>query len=244
MTLLLIGGTSEIGNAVVRGLVSTGVVAGEVTRINRPTSTEASSSANGSVTFDGFWADTNHRELIKRTRQIVLSVGAFKATDGESLDPGNLWEMISVNARVNLDFLADFAAVFEEVRSENARVEIHLVSSVLADFSRQGTLDYSLSKNLVEKKLIDWAKNGPNWADLFVWKPAYVDTKFHRGKRRVRGVRTTLDYIEARVRRHRKPGVRYLPNWLGGPVKLLSVSPGLSALVANLMAGSVRDEAG
>ena len=238
MSIILVGGTSEIGNAVVRGLVSRSALGGEVTRISRQALTQPSSSSSSSelsVTFDAFWADPNHCDLVAKTRHLVLSVGSFKATEGESLNPGNLWEMIAVNARVNLDFLADFVAVFEAVRTGHDRVEVHFVSSVLADFSRHGSLDYSLSKDLVERKLIGWAQEGPDWLELFVWKPAYVDTKFHTIGRQVRGIRTSLGHIEAQVRRHRKPGIRYVPAWVGAPVKLLKVSPGLASLVSKVM---------
>lgn len=216
--VLLIGGNSEIGNAITRGICKrTGV--DKIVRVSRNGSPPESLDT---IVISHF-TEMNLEEINERfeLNAIVISFGVLK-TEGDLLE--SLKENLEVNT---IDYLAVCLKALAFLEKDN-QVELHVTSSLLADFSRDSVFAYAASKSLMEKTFMYiLRKIHLKASKIFLWKIAFVDTKLNAFRGRS-AIFTTVKSIEKRVSRQSKPGVFYLPRIAKYPSRALGHFPKIS----------------
>lgn len=200
-SVILLGGRSVIGNAIVRGLEKRlGQL--ETVRISRSKDTR---EIELNDVFSEYLSDLD----IQKSDVLVLSVGFSDHDLQVPPTSAELTQYLEKSVLLTYDFLLRLST---RRRSLNARepLEVHLASSVLADFVDPKSPVYSLAKFLLESLIANWACVMDTEVRLFVWKFPFVSSPFHEvGDGRVLEVSTKA--IERAVRKRSKPGTYYVP---------------------------------
>jgi NAD(P)-dependent dehydrogenase (short-subunit alcohol dehydrogenase family) len=216
--ILLVGGNSEIGNAIARGVSERKGIEKtiKVSRVGQSLRLEDSYEIEKFSSFD--------IESIARFHQIEAIIVAFGVL--ESRD--NYLEDLKLNLDVNvLEYLKVCVDSLEFVKN-NVKTELHVTSSILADFSRESVFAYASSKNLMESSFLHLQRQmKQEKAQVYVWKLAYVDTKLNLYRKKS-PMFTTLASIEKAAVKYSQPGIYYLPRIVKFPSKILGHFPSVS----------------
>ncbi|OUX36523.1 MAG: hypothetical protein CBE33_05400 [Candidatus Pelagibacter sp. TMED273] len=174
VNIYLFGGNSEIGNAILDGLVlrnkNNEIIIKSFVR------SEIRQSISGQIKFvNTYFEATNHIDSNDNEQNIfILSFGVLREENKEVKFIDNLRYHLDINTFEKINILR-----FLEKNYKHS--EVHIVSSILADFIRPSVVSYCLSKMLLDVYLQEI--NG-NYFDknLFIWKPAFVISNLNRGR--------------------------------------------------------------
>ena len=217
--ILLVGGNSEIGNALVRGISRRKSIPRTII-VSRGLSRDSVDDKYYLASYD----DLSIKELAVNhdVRAIVIAFGILESDNNLTTDLRNNFDVNTFQYLNVVEKSLDFIA-------KNKDVELHVTSSVLADFSRDSVFAYSLSKESMEKgfKYLVRLKNMKK-TRIYIWKLAYVATNLNKTRTKSK-IFTTLESIEKSSAATEKPGSYYLPKSARFPSKILNHLPELAA---------------
>lgn len=198
--VILFGGRSVIGSLVAEGL-SQRENNTEIIRVSR----ELNSNLDE---IDEFFDSPSSDEVCRLATHVILSVGTHERRIQSSTAWERLREIFDINVFKSVRFLDLLLERREMLQLDELPIQIHLVSSLLADFIKPGAVDYSLTKSILDEKIQHIARLRKQ--DVFIWRFGFVSSPFHPdGEMRQLGL-AEVEIIR-RIKRARKPGIRYVP---------------------------------
>jgi len=213
--IVLVGGNSQIGNALVNGL-SARLRADEIVYISR--------EANQIESANPLRIE-NYSEFSLRDLDFQFDILAIVVSFGILQNSGDVVSDLRENIEVNVFQYLDVCAQALAYLDKHEGVELHVTSSVLADFSRSSVFAYSISKNTMEKTLRHLAKlmKSKNLR-IFYWKFAFVATPMNADRSKSQ-IFTKVESIEKAANTYTRPGTYYLPRFAKLPSRILSHFP-------------------
>jgi hypothetical protein len=212
--ILLVGGNSQIGNALAKGIAKRL----NCHRVIRVVRSKEEVGLFEELTYQvRTYSEFDYEELAENFefKAIIISFGVLEVGTKTS-------SVLAANLQVNT--IETLRTIENLMLSGAARknTEIHFTSSLLADFTRESVFSYSVSKSLVERVIIKDLK--PIHKLLFIWKLPYVATKLNSG-RPPSPISVSLEGITRYARIRRRPGVHYVPKFSRYPCTLLKAFP-------------------
>jgi hypothetical protein len=217
--ILLIGGNSEIGNSLVRGISQRKKITSVIKVLRTP-----KEGRDFNVHVVDSYTDLIFDDVIAKfdVKAIVIAFGLLETSS-------NLVSDLRHNFEVNVFQYLDVVQKAISFASKRSEVEIHLTSSVLADFSRDTIIGYSLSKEVMEKSIRYLVRNKEIYnSSIYIWKFAFVATPLNKARDKSK-IFTKLESIEAFAARTNKPGTYYLPRIARFPSRILRHLPKIAA---------------
>lgn len=217
--ILLIGGNSEIGNALLCGISKRKEIE-KVIKISR--------SSMGENDINTHIVDS-YSNLVLEELSAKYDVKAIIIAFGLLESSNNLVSDIRKNFEVNVFQYLDVVQQAINVASKKSEVEIHLTSSILADFSRETIFGYSLSKEVMEKSIRHLVRSKQiHNSSIYIWKFAFVATPLNKSRDKSI-IFTKLETIATFAAHTNKPGTYYLPKIARYPSRFLRHVPKIAA---------------
>lgn len=214
--ILLIGGNSQIGNA-----LSTGIAQRlNITDLIRIVRTESSISRDNELIHKVEKYSDFDYQVLGAHYQLEAVVVSFGVLQSEANLRSSLEANISVNTFETLKTLEKL--ILSGV--VNPDTEIHFTSSLLADFTRESVFGYATSKYLTEQVLIREIK--PVHKPLYIWKLAFVESNMNE-HRKPSSIQISLEAITKYAKIQKRPGIHYVPRFSKYPSILLKALPQL-----------------
>lgn len=214
-TLILIGGNSEIGNALASG-IATRLGVKTIVRVSRTKSEGANENTVRVESYENIDFDS-----LKEIYQIKSIIIAFGVLESEK----NYLEDLETNIEINVFQYLKVCAKATDFLAANPKTELHITSSIVADFSRESIFAYSLSKSIMEDSLRFMLRNsGLEKASIFFWKLSFVNTKMNSNREKSI-ISTNLESITSAAENVSRPGTYYLPKFAKFPSRILHHFP-------------------
>ena len=219
--VFLVGGNSEIGNALANGIAKRHGIQ-KVIKISRFQSVKTTADT---------WCVDSYKDFSDSILKSEYTPQAIIIAFGILASENNYLEDLQNNFEVNVLQYLRICEIALCYLKENKDTELHVTSSLVADFSRDSIFAYSQSKKVMEESLLFMQRRWKQDAlRLFIWKLAYVKTKMNIG-RQESIISTTLKSIENAALVKKVPGVYYLPPSAKYPSRILRHFPLIAAKI-------------
>ena len=212
--VFLIGGNSLIGNAILEGI-----------RLRYKNIKVVKIVRNVNNSEDGLIKVKNYKDSIREIKKIIdddfenifiLSFGILNEEAIQNNRLENLIKHIEINSYSPIH-------IFDEIKRLDNLSEVHIVSSILSGFFRPSVGSYSISKYILSKTLqIEIFLDGKIKDKLFVWNPAFVNSKLNEGRSPFI-LKTSYKNIVKKVSSKTTGGFYYIPSYSYFLVKISSL---------------------